>query len=97
MRPNKKSILKHPEPSVPKKTVSFSKVRNLPTQATNQQQRRLVNDQKLLAQLRSKLGMTSIEAVPEPDPKPIKSSNPNQKPNLSPTRNLKAKLSPCPP
>lgn len=53
--------------TVPKKAYS-SKIKNLPTQANQQEKRRLVNDQYLLEQLRSKLGIHQIQLEPESDP-----------------------------
>ena len=69
------SALKNAEPSVPETPVpdsvpkksASSKIKNLPTQSSEQQQRRLVNDQLLLQQLREKLGINScINSTPEP-------------------------------
>src|ERR1700749_4273572 len=47
-----------------------SKIKNLPTQVEKQKERRLVNDQQLLEQFRSKLKAHSILSEPKPEPKP---------------------------
>ena len=65
-----------PEPSVPVIPVlesinskpKFSKIKNLPTQIEKQKERRLVNDQQLLEQLRVKLNIHSIQSKPDLDP-----------------------------
>ena len=67
--------------SVPKSVVQkskSSKIKNLPTQVEKQKERRLVNDQQLLEQFRSKLKAHSI--LSEPDPEPDPEPNPEPKP-----------------
>lgn len=46
------------------------KIKNFPSQAYQQQVRKLVNDQELLKELRIKLGVHSVRSEPEPEPEP---------------------------
>jgi len=59
------------------------KVKNLPTQAEEQERRKLVNDQQLLEQLRSKLNIHSIqsESALNSEPEPALKSEPEPEPN----------------
>src|ERR1700744_3088096 len=65
----------NPEPSVPVIPIlesvdskpKTSKIKNLPTQIEKQKERRLVNDQQLLEQLRSKLNIHMIQSEPGPE------------------------------
>ena len=78
----------NPEPFVPVVPVlesvdskpKTSKIKNLPTQIEKQKERRLVNDQQLLEQLRSKLNIHLIQSEPDsesdPNPEPESVLNP---------------------
>ena len=54
-----------PEPVPTSRKVHNSKIKNLPTQTSEKEKRRLVNDQQLLQQFRSKLGIHSEQSNPE--------------------------------
>lgn len=98
------SILKAPEPSVPKiptlesanRNPKSAKIKNLPTQTEEQQKRRLVNDQKLLEQFRAKLHLNSIqsESTLNPEPNPIRKSDPLRKSDPEPAFTPESKPEP---
>ena len=91
--------MRHPEslsPKTPEPYVLMSdpdtqrpkapKVKNLPTQAKEQEKRKLVNDKKLLEQLRSKLSANLIlsESDPRPESEPVLSPEPEPEPDPEP-------------
>jgi hypothetical protein len=115
MRLSELCSLKTPEPSVPKTPAPVPesdnkkpKIKNLPTLTYEQQERKLVNDQELLKQLRTKIGIYSIqsesvsesesesEPEPEPESEPAttlnQASNDNESETSAPLLYLPAKI-----
>ncbi len=72
-------VIPVPEPVILKS--KSSKIKNLPTQVEKQKERKLVNDQQLLEQLRSKLKINSIQSKPDPKPEPEPEPEPNPEPD----------------
>jgi len=91
------------EPSVPKNPVPVRKssekklkIKSLPTQTQKLQERKLVNDQELLKQLRSKLNINSIQPEPEPELEPalnqVSDDNDDESKTSAPLLYLPAKV-----